>query len=49
MGGKSRKTGSISRALIDRLKAGGGAAPKSSRKVQEKKSEPKKEKTDIWD
>lgn len=49
MGGKSRKTGTISKALIDRLKAGGGTAPKSSRKVPEKKSESKKEKTDLWD
>jgi len=41
MGGKSRKTGGISRALIDRIKTGraGGTKPKAGKPKQEKSKE----------
>ena len=40
MGGKSRKTGGISKSLIDRIKSGGKITPASA--ADSKKAEPKK-------
>lgn len=36
MGGKSRKTGGVSKALIDRLKSGAGSSKKSKGNTNDK-------------